>query len=198
VRGAPAALPIVAACAVLLCAAHGARAATAWTADPARSRLEFSGRLAGGTFEGRFARFAPAITFDPADLPGSRFEVEIDTASADTQEAERDGMLKGPDFFAVARWPVARFEATRFVQTEPGRFEARGRLTLRDVTREVSLPFRFVAAADGRTATLAGGTRIRRLEFGVGQGDWRDTKWLDDEVEVRFDLLLSRREQPQR
>jgi polyisoprenoid-binding protein YceI len=186
-------LPIVAAFAALLPDAAVAQAAIAWAVDPARSRLEFSGTLAGGTFEGRFARFTPAIAFDPDGLQGSRFEVEIDTASADTQEAERDGMLKGPDFFAVERWPVARFEATRFVQTQPGRFEARGRLTLRDVTREVTLPFRFLAAADGRTATLAGGTRIRRLEFGVGQGDWRDTKWLDDEVEVRFELSLVRR-----
>jgi len=193
VRRTPGVLPTVAAFAALLPAAAVAQAATAWSVEQARSRLEFSGTLAGGRFDGRFVRFTPTIAFDPGGLPGSRFEVEIDTASADTQEAERDGMLKGPDFFAVERWPVARFEATRFVQTQPGRFEARGRLTLRDVTREVTLPFRFLAAADGRTATLAGGTRIRRLEFGVGQGDWRDTKWLDDEVEVRFDLALSRR-----
>lgn len=186
-------LPFCAGLAALLPAAVVAQAAPAWTTDPARSRLEFSGTLAGGRFDGRFARFAPEIAFDPADLAGSRFRVEIDTASADTQEAERDAMLKGPDFFAVERWPAARFEATRFVPTGPGRFEARGRLTLRDLTRDIALPFAFEAAADGRTATLSGGTTVRRLAFGVGQGEWRDTKWLGDEVEVRFDLRLHRK-----
>lgn len=185
--------PLCAGLAALLPAAVVAQTAPAWVTDPARSRLEFSGTLAGGRFDGRFARFAPEIAFDPADLAGSRFRVEIDTASADTQEAERDGMLKGPAFFAVERWPAARFEATRFVPTGPGRFEARGLLTMRDVTRAVVLPFGFESAADGRTATLSGGTTVRRLEFGVGQGEWHDTRWLGDEVEVRFDLRLHRK-----
>jgi polyisoprenoid-binding protein YceI len=186
----PGILAFCAGLAALLPAATGAQAASAWSTDPARSRLEFSGTLAGGRFDGRFVRFTPEITFDPADLARSRFRVEVDTASADTQEGERDGMLKGPDFFAVERWPTARFEATRFVQTGAGRFEARGRLTLRDVTREIALPFRFETAGDGRSATLSGGAAIRRLEFGVGQGEWRDTQWLGDEVEVRFELAL--------
>ena len=195
-RRAPGILAFCAGLAALLPAMSGAEAAPGWRADPARSRLEFSGTLAGGRFDGRFLRFTPEITFDAADLANCRFRVEVDTASADTQEAERDGMLKGPDFFAVGRWPTARFEATRFVQSGPGRFVAHGRLTLRDVTREIALPFRFETAADGRTATLSGSAAIRRLEFGVGQGEWRDTRWLGDEVEVRFDLALRLATQP--
>jgi hypothetical protein len=58
------------------------------------------------------------------------------------------------------------------------------------VTREIALPFRFETAADGRTATPSGNAAIRRLEFVMGQGEWRDTQWLGDEVEVRFELAL--------
>jgi len=176
-----------------LCAASAALAATAWDADPARSRLEFTGTLAGGTFDGHFARFEPRIVFDPADLAGSRFEVIVDTGSADTADPDRDAALQGLEFFAVTRWPQARFAADAFEAAGPGRYRARGNLTLRDVTREVLLDFRFISAADGRTATLEGGTTLRRLAFGVGQGDWRDTEWLADEVRVRFSLLLQRK-----
>jgi polyisoprenoid-binding protein YceI len=178
---------------VLLLAAGVAQGATAWVADASRSRLDFTGILAGGTFDGRFHRFQPQIAFDAADLAGSRFEVTIETGSADTLEADRDAILKGPEFFAVERWPTARFEARRFTETGPGRYTAHGRLTLRDVTREVALAFTFRPSADGRQAELAGDTAIRRLDFGVGQGEWRDTQWVGDVVTVRFALVLQRK-----
>jgi len=179
--------------AATLLAAGAAHGATAWVADTAASRLGFTGTLAGGSFDGRFHRFEPDIVFDPSDLAGSRFRVTVETGSADTQDADRDAILKGPEFFAVERWPAARFEATRFVTVGDGRYEARGRLTIREVTRDVALPFSFKPSVDGRTATLSGGTGIRRLDFGVGQGEWRDTEWVGDEVTIRFDLLLQRK-----
>ena len=72
------------------------------------------------------------------------------------------------------------------------RFEAQGKLTIRDVTRPVRLPFTFVVAADGRTARLSGGTTIQRLDFGVGQGEWNDTTWVGNAVDIHFDLALTR------
>jgi polyisoprenoid-binding protein YceI len=179
--------------AALLLAAGAAHGATAWVADTATSRLGFTGTLAGGTFDGRFHRFEPDIVFDPADLEGSRFRVTVETGSADTQDADRDAILKGPEFFAVERWPVARFTASRFVPLGNRRYEARGRLTIRDVTRDLVVPFGFQASTDGRTATMSGSATIRRLDFGVGQGEWRDTEWVGDEVTIRFDLLLQRK-----
>ena len=176
----------------LLLAATVTHAAAAWTTDPAQSRLEFTATLAGGDFDGAFRRFQANIDFDPADLEGSRFRVEIETASADTGDADRDLALKGADFFAVERWPSALFSADRFVALGNGRFEALGRLTIRDSSREVRLPFRFAPVANGTHAVLAGGTTIRRLDYGVGQGEWQDTQWLGDEVRIRFTLQLQR------
>ena len=179
--------------AAALLAATAAQAAAEWTADPARSKLGFTGTLTGGSFDGSFQRFQPVITFDPADLAGSRFLVTIETGSADTRDGDRDAILKGPDFFAVERWPKATFEATKFAAAGPGRYSAQGKLTLRDVTRDVTLTFTFKPTADGRTATLAGGTSLRRLDFGVGQGDWRDTAMVGNDVKISFDLFLRRK-----
>ena len=80
--------------------------------------------------------------------------------------------------------------AAQFAAKGAGKFEARGHLTIRDVTRDVLLPFTFTPAADGQHATLAGGTTIRRLDFGVGQGEWTDTTWVGNEVKIHFDLRL--------
>jgi cytochrome b561 len=178
-------------CALLLVLATPALpAATDWHADAAASELVFQAKQAGAEFEGRFKRFNPQIRFDPADLAGSRFLVEIDTRSADTQDSDRDAALASGDFFATDRWPTARFETTGFAAKGPGKFEARGRLTIRDVTRDVVVPFTFAPAADGKHATLAGGTTIRRLDFGVGQGEWTDTTWVGNEVKIHFELRL--------
>jgi len=179
--------------AALLLATTATHAAGTWTTDATRSRLEFTATLAGGDFDGAFRRFTADIDFDPADLGGSRFGVEIDTASADTGDAERDLALKGADFFAVERWPSARFSADRFVALGNGRFEAAGKLTIRDTTREIRLPFGFKPVADGARAELEGGVAIRRLDYGVGQGEWQDTQWVSDEVRIRFTLQLQRK-----
>ena len=177
----------------LLLAAAPSHAATAWSTDAARSRLEFTATQAGGDFDGAFGRFQADIVFDPADLAHGRFRVEIDAGSAHTGEKDRDGLLAGGDFFAVERWPKSRFEADRFVSLGGGRFEALGKLTIRDVTREIRLPFSYRPSTDGIHAEMTGGTTIRRLDYGVGQGEWRDTKWVGDDVRIRFELMLQRK-----
>jgi polyisoprenoid-binding protein YceI len=178
--------------AVLVLGTAPAWSATAWTTDAATSKLTFVATQAGGEFEGRFKRFAPVIVFDPADLAHSRFAVDIDTTSAETGETDRDNILKGKDFFAVSQWPGARFETRGLRSISPGGFEATGRLTLRNVTRDVRLPFTFKPGADGRTAVLAGGTTVQRLDYGVGQGEWTDTQWVGNDVRIRFELHLEK------
>jgi cytochrome b561 len=183
-------LPFTTAVVMLSLLAGGVHAATAWRTDAAGSHLVFRAMQAGAEFEGQFKRFSPQIQFDPSDLAGSRFLVEIDTRSADTQDGDRDATLASADFFATDRWPSAHFETTAFAAKGAGKFEAKGRLTIRDVTRDVVLPFSFTPATDGKHATLSGGTTIRRLDFGVGQGEWKDTTWVGNEVKIQFELKL--------
>ena len=179
--------------AALLAAAPAATAqvpATAWTTVAESSRIEFTGTLAGGDFTGHFQRFVAAIAFDAADLAGSRFRVEIETSSANTADADRDAALAGSDFFAASRWPKATYEASQFAATGPGQYQARGNLTIRGISGEVPVKFTFKPATDGHSAVLSGRASVRRLDFGVGQGEWQDTKWLGDEVRIRFELAL--------
>lgn len=177
----------------LLAVAGAAQAATAWKSDAAASRLEFVATQAGGEFDGRFARFDTEVVLDPAEPKASRLRVQIETASAETGDDQRDEALRGPDFLAAGRWPLATFTADRVVPRGPDRFEALGTLTIRGVAKEVRLPFVFSVQADAARAEMTGGTTIRRLDFGVGQGEWLDTEWVGDEVHVRFRLILHRK-----
>jgi polyisoprenoid-binding protein YceI len=170
-----------------------AAAMVPWLVDTSGSRLEFTAEQAGAKFVGAFTRFKPQIVFDPHDLASSRFVVDVDAASVNTQDPDRDDALRGSDFFNVARWPKAHFETGRFAARADGSFDVTGKLTIRDVTREVPLHFEFAPGKDGHGAILTGSTRLKRLEFGLGaNGDLRDTRWIGDDVEVRFTVRLLR------
>jgi polyisoprenoid-binding protein YceI len=172
-------------------AARDARAAATWTVDPAHSQLTFHPRLAGGEFAGRFERFEATIRFDPSDLGHSSLLVVVDVLGARTGDTDRDAALQGSNFFQTTRWPKGTFTSTGIKSLGGGRYEATGTLMLRDVNRDVRVQFRFdPPAPSGGAAHMVGSANVRRLEFGVGQGDWRSTEWLDDAVRVEFDLAL--------
>jgi len=163
-------------------------AATQWHMQPKQSTLTFVGTQAGARFEGAFEKFIADIRFDPKDLAGSRFDVKIDLTSVNSRDGERDGIIKGPDLFATERWPTAHYVAGKFSARGKGKFAATGKLTLRNVTRDVPIEFTF-EPRDG-SAWLKGSATLKRLDFGVGQGEWQDTEWVGNEVEIRFALLL--------
>ncbi len=174
----------------LLPATAGAADCVAWPVDYAASELAFTAVQADAEFQGSFGEFTAGICFTPDTLERSRFDVTVELASVDTRNGERDEVLTGPDFFAVARFPSARFVATEFRAAGDDRHIAEGQLTLRGVTMPLSIPFSFEAPGAQAAGSLAGEVTVSRLAFGVGQGEWQDTTWVGDRVEVRFSLVL--------
>jgi polyisoprenoid-binding protein YceI len=170
-------------------AAPGAASAAApgYSADPQQSRLEFTGVQAGAEFKGAFHKFTAAVDFAPEALDSSHFEVQIDMNSVDSMDKDRDTTIRGADIFDVPHWPTARYVTRSFTKTAAG-FAALGALTLRGVTKDVPIDFQFTKTAAG--ARLDGSTKLKRLDFGAGQGDWKSTAWVADTVKVSFSLVL--------
>ena len=172
---------------ILLMALAGNAAAADWTALPG-STLGFIGSFQGEAFEGRFAKFSPQISFDPAHLDQSRFDVRIDLGTANTSNEERDDMLRSAEFFDSRKQPQARYVATRFRALGGNRYVADGVLTLHGASKPVSLSFTWTA---GAKPVLDGQATLKRLDFAVGSGDWADTELLPNEVRVRTRLVLA-------
>jgi polyisoprenoid-binding protein YceI len=164
-----------------------AAAAPAFTADTAQSRLQFVGTQAGASFQGVFHQFTAAVEFAPDALADSHFDVLIDLGSVDTQDKDRDSTLRGTDIFDLVHWPTAHYVTRGFTKTATG-YAATGTLTLRGVTRDVPLEFRFTTTPAG--AKLEGTASLKRLDFGVGQGQWKTTDMVGDAVKVIFSLVL--------
>jgi polyisoprenoid-binding protein YceI len=165
-------------------------ASTHWSLQPKKSTLTFVANQAGADFEGVFERFSADIRFDPQDLASGRFDVTIDLASVNSRDSERDDVIRGPDLFDTKQWPTAHYVAEKFTAKGGGKYTASGKLTLRNVTRDVPIDFTFENKPDG--AWLKGAARIKRLDFGVGQGEWKDTEWVGNDVGVKFALLLNK------
>ncbi len=179
----------LAACLSLLASLSVPAAADAagYTADAAQSRLEFVGVQAGAEFKGAFHKFTAAVDFAPDALASSHFDVVIDANSVDSMDKDRDTTIRGPDIFDVAHFPTAHYVTRSFTKTAAG-YTAVGSLTLRGVTKDVPIDFKFTPVAAG--AKLDGTAQLKRLDFGAGKGDWKSTEWVGDTVKISFSLVL--------
>ena len=167
--------------------ARAAGPAGSYSADPQQSRLEFTGVQAGVDFKGSFHKFTAAVDFAPEAPAGAHIDVLIDLESEDSMDKDRDTAIRGADIFDVAQWPEAHYVTRSVTRTASG-YSAVGALTLRGVTKDVPIDFQFTSAAGG--AKLEGGAKLKRLDFGAGQGDWKSTEWVADAVKISFSLVL--------
>ena len=171
-----------------------------WTVDPAKSSIAFTGRQMGVPSTGKFKTFTATVKFDPDNLAASAVEVVVNVASADSGNPDIDKELTQPKWFDAARFPTVRFATTAFRAKDAGKgeYEAAARLTIRDVTEEVVLPFKLEIGTDPADAgqllaRVAGALTISRTKFGVGRDEWRDTNIVGDEVGLQIEVLARRK-----
>jgi polyisoprenoid-binding protein YceI len=183
---------LLATVATTTCWAAAPAAATHYTLDPAKSTLEYGFVQAGAQNKGTFRKYTVTLDLAADPAAGGKLDVVIDMTSLDTGDKERDDTLRGPDLFDVGKNPQAHFTSEQIVKTANG-YEAVGKLTLRGVTRDTRVAFNFRSATEQGKAVgyLTGKTTIKRLDFGVGQGDWKSTEWVANEVTVSYALRLT-------
>ncbi len=172
---------------LLAFALPGAAAAADYQVQPATSQLGFSAVFQGESFDGQFGQWTAAISYDPADLTTSKFDVVVTLASVETGDSDRDSALPGEAFFDVAQFPEAHFVTTGFHRNGE-QVIADGQLTLRGVTKPASLDVTFKPQAGGAMLDVA--STVQRLDFGVGSGEYADTSVIGAEVKVKAHLQL--------
>lgn len=151
------------------------------------STLAFASKYDGEVFSGRFGSFNATLSFDPAKLAASKLDVTIGLAGTKTGNDDRDSTLQSADFFNVAKFAQARYTATKFRSLGGNQYAADGSLTLRGVTKPVTLTFTWTPGAQ---PVLAGKATVKRLDFGVGGGDWTDTSSLPNEVAISTKVVF--------
>jgi len=171
--------------AAILLAATPAHAAH-WTVDSAHSKLGFTVMWAKQPFSATFKKWTAIIDLDPANLSASKADVMIDIASMASGDPETDASIMGGIGFASDKFPTARFVTTRFTRRSGNAYVAQGNLTLKGVTRPMTLP--FTLTIDGKKAHMAGSAVVMRNQFNVGSGEWSGQKIVARNVKVNIDI----------
>jgi len=128
---------------VLLFATHAYAAAPQWEVDPAHTSIYFTVKHIYSSVRGYFPDFKGAVMFSPDDLAGSRFDFEVDVKSINTGNSKRDGHLNSADFFDSGKYPKMTFKSTAIKHVKDDQYMVEGKLTVKDVTQTVSVPFTF-------------------------------------------------------
>jgi len=167
-----------------------ARPAARFTQAPGTGSLTFSFVQAGGENQGAFKQFATELSYDDQNPTAGSLKVTVQTGSLETQDKDRNETLASTDLLAVGKYPTAQYVANSFAKRADGGLEAVGKLTLRGVTKELRIPLQLRIA--GSDYELSGEVTIKRLAFGVGQGEWQSTEWVGDEVKLQYKVPLVR------
>lgn len=168
-----------------------------WQLDKAHSSITFSVRhMMISTVRGRFEEFDGTFDVNEADPSQSKIEVVIQAGSITTKEAQRDGHLQSPDFFDVAQYPTLTFKSKRIEKVDDRHIRLTGDLTIKDVTKEVTLTAEYAGQAKSPWGTVnagfTGSTKINRKEWGLTWNQALETGGVlvGDEVTINVELEL--------
>lgn len=143
-----------------------------YTIDPSHTNLGFVARHAMVTkVRGNFSDVAGEITLDVENPANSTASLTMQVASVDTRNAQRDEHLRTNDFFDPATYPEITFVSTGVKQTGDTTFDVTGDLTIKGVTKSVTVAWEFTGAATDPFGNdrvgFEGSTTINRMDFGV-------------------------------
>jgi polyisoprenoid-binding protein YceI len=166
-----------------------------YTVDVAHTRIGLRARHAMvTTVRGAFTAFAGTAHLDVAEPAASSVALRIATASIDTGTADRDAHLRSPDFLDVERYPEMVFVSTAVAQVDDDVYRVTGDLTIKDVTRSVSIDFTLTGSAldpFGNTRVgFEGALAIKRSDWELTWNTMLDTGGVlvSDRIQVEFDV----------
>lgn len=172
-------------------------APTTWTIDPVHSKVSFSIRHFFSKVPGSFTKFSATIVYDPDKPEASSVKAEIDATSINTENEKRDAHLKSEDFFFVEKYPTLTFVSTKVLAAEKGKLTVQGDLTMRGVTKPVTLDVTFLGAGPTfqgmQNAGFEATTKVNRKDFNILWNRTLDQggTLLGDDVDIKIGIEAS-------
>lgn len=170
-----------------------------FTIDPAHSRIGFVARHAMVTkVRGGFNSFSGSLHLDAADPSQASAELSIDVESVDTRQEQRDGHLRTNEFFDVPTYPKITFKSTSVKQVDSDNFEVTGDLTIKDVTKSITIDFEYGGIATdpfgNERVGFEGKATLNRSDYNVSFNAVLETGgvMVSDKITLEFDISAIR------
>jgi polyisoprenoid-binding protein YceI len=172
---------------VSLLAVSLAAGAAVLKTDPAKTSVSAVFKQMNVPVESKFKKANIVIDYNAAAPDSSKASVEIETASLDLGDAEMNKEVAKKDWFNSAQFPKATFVSSAIKAAGPGKLNVTGKLTIKGKVQDVNFP--ITVKADGGKQVFEGALPIKRLAFNVGEGEWKDTGMVADEVTIKFHVV---------
>ena len=155
--------------------------------DLAKSSVSAVFKQMGVPVEAKFTKIAAQIDYDSAKSQNSKASVDIDVLSFDLGDPDYNQEVQKKEWFHGTQFPKANFTAAKIQSTSPGKLDVSGKLTIKGKTAEVS--FTLNVKKEGASNVFEGSLPIKRLSFAIGEGAWKDTSVVADEVVIKFRIV---------
>lgn len=170
-----------------------------WQFDYGHTYIGFTGRhLMVATVRGEFEKFSGTVVFDEHDITHAQTEIQIEAASVNTRNAQRDEHFRSADFFDVEHYPYITFKSKQVLLHDTKRGQLIGDLTIRDITKEIVLDVEYSGVSQSPWNTYSVGFN---LQGKVNRKDW-GLNWnavlaggglvASDEITLTIDLELTK------
>jgi len=166
-----------------------AASAAALKTDPAKSTVTATFKQMNVPVDAKFKKFTAAIDYDAAKPDAAKATVEVETASMDLGDPEYSKEVTKKEWFNAAQFPKATFVSSSIKPAGAGKLAVTGKLTIKGKTTDVSFP--LTVKADGKNQVFDGAVPIKRLAYNIGEGEWKDTGMVADEVTIKFHVVAA-------
>ncbi|MCY0388861.1 YceI family protein [Robbsia sp. Bb-Pol-6] len=158
--------------------------------NAAKSTVITTSKQMNVAVDGMFKKIGGDVTFDPAKPGAGSAHVTIDIASYDIGSEEYNKTLREKEWFDAKAYPQANFASSAIVPAGAGKLNVTGKLTIKGKTQDVTVPLTVTQQAGDQV--FDGVLAIKRLAFGIGANEWKDTSVVADEVQIKFHLVVAR------
>lgn len=160
--------------------------------DTAKSKVTATSKQMNVPVEGTFKKFTAQLDFDPAKPAAGSAKLSIDTASYDLGDESYNEQVRDKEWFNAAQYPSATFVSSAIAPAGGGnQFKVSGTLTIKGKSQSVTVP--VTVAQQGTTQIFDGSLPIKRSQFDIGTGEWKDTSVVADEVLIKFHIVSAKK-----
>ncbi|MES2259858.1 MAG: YceI family protein [Pseudomonadota bacterium] len=157
--------------------------------DTAKSTVSATFKQMNVPVESKFKKHNIVIDYNAATPDASKATVEIETASLDLGEAEMNKEVAKKEWFNSAQFPKATFVSSAIKSAGAGKLNVAGKLTIKGKSADVNFP--LTVKSEGGKQIFEGALPIKRLAFNIGEGEWKDTGMVADDVTIKFHVVAA-------